>query len=73
MVRQAVDERAGEAFLSERRGPLVEGRVRRDDGAASFMALADEFEERLRAGLRERREAEFVPSRACEHALPGGG
>ena len=51
MVGQAVEERAGETFLAERGGPLVEWQVRGDDGGASLVALTDQFEQQLGAGL----------------------
>ena len=60
VVGQAVEKRAGQAFFTECGGPLVKWQVGRDDGGAALVALADEFEEKLRARLRERNEAEFV-------------
>ena len=57
---QTVEERAGQTFLAERGGPLVERQVRGDDGGAAFIALADQLEQQLGAGLRQRNEAKFV-------------
>ncbi len=59
-MRQPAEERAGQAFFPECGGPFIEEQVRRDDGGATFIALADEFEEKLGASLRQRDEAEFV-------------
>ena len=51
MMGQAVEERAGQTFLAERGGPLVERQVRGDDGCTALVALADQFEQQLGAGL----------------------
>ncbi len=45
VVGQAVEGRAGEAFLAECGGPFVERQVRGDDGGAAFVTLADKFEQ----------------------------
>ncbi len=60
MVGQAVEKRAGEALIAERRGPLVEGQVRGDDRGAAFVALADQLEQEFRPGARQRHEAQFI-------------
>jgi hypothetical protein len=39
---------------------IPQRKIRRDDGRAAFVTLAEYFEEKLRAGLRERHIAEFV-------------
>ena len=44
VVIQTVEERAGQTFLAERGGPLLERQVRGDDGGAAFIALADQLE-----------------------------
>jgi len=41
VVGQAVEERAGEAFLAEGSGPLVERQVGCNDGGAALIALTD--------------------------------
>ena len=51
MVDEAVEERAGEALVAERGGPLVEGQVGGDSGGAAFVALADHLEQELGPGL----------------------
>ena len=65
---EAVAQRAGETLIADDAGPLIERQVRRDDGRAAFMALAEDFEEQLRAGLREQRIAELVD----DEQLDGG-
>ena len=57
---QAVEQSSGEPLVAEDAGPLVEGQVRGDDRGAALVALADELEEELGAGLRQGYEAEFV-------------
>ena len=60
VVGQAVEERAGETFLAERGGPLVERQVGCNDGGAALIALTDQLEQQFRAGLGERDEAKLV-------------
>jgi hypothetical protein len=60
VVGQAVENGAGEALRAEDLGPFVEGQVRGDDDRAALVALGDDLEEQLGAGLAERHEAEFV-------------
>lgn len=60
MVREAIEQRAGQTFLAERDVPLVERQVRGDDGGAAFIALADQLEQQLGAGPGERDKAQFV-------------
>ena len=54
MMREAIEKRAGETLATEDGGPFLKGKIRRDDGRAAFVTLAEYFEEKLRAGLRER-------------------
>ena len=42
---QAVEERAGQAFLAEGAVPFIKRQVRCDDGGAALVALADQFEQ----------------------------
>ena len=63
MVGQAIEQRAGEAVVAECGGPLVEGQVRGDDRGAAFVALADQFEQQLGAGARQRHEPQPVDDR----------
>jgi integrase len=51
VVGQPVEQRAGEAFVAECAGPLVEGQVRGDDRGAALVALADQLEQAFGAGL----------------------
>jgi hypothetical protein len=60
MVRETVEERAGEPFRSEDRGPFIEWQVAGHQCRAAFVALAEDLEEKLRANRRERHVAEFV-------------
>ena len=60
VVGQAVEERAGETFLAERGGPLVERQVGCNDGGAALIALTDQLEQQFRAGSGERDEAKLV-------------
>ena len=57
---QAIEDGAGEALRSEDLGPLVEWQVRGDDDRPALVALGDDLEEQLGAGLREWYEAEFI-------------
>src|ERR1700752_2946437 len=60
MVRETIEQRAGEPRAAEDAGPFLERQVGRDDGRAAFMTLAEDLEEQLRTGLRERHIAEFI-------------
>ena len=53
MVGDAVEERAGEAFAGEHRGPFLEGQVGGYDGGAVLVAPAEDIEQEFAAGLRE--------------------
>ena len=54
MVREPIEQRAGETLAAEDAGPILERQVRCDDGRAAFMTLAEDLEEQLRASLGER-------------------
>jgi len=60
VMRQPIEQRAGQPLAAEDAGPFLEWQVRRDDGRAAFVTLAEDLEEQLGAGLRERHVAEFV-------------
>jgi hypothetical protein len=60
MMREAIEKRASETLAAEDGGPFLKGKIRRDDGRATFVTLAEYFKQKLRAGLRERHVAEFV-------------
>jgi hypothetical protein len=60
VMREAVEERAGEPLGAEHGRPLVERQIARDQRAASFVALAEDLEQQLGPSRRERHIAEFV-------------
>ena len=60
VMGQAVQNGAGEAFRAEDLGPFIEWQVGGDDDRAALVALGDDLEQQLGAGLAERNEAEFV-------------
>ena len=68
---QPVEQRAGQAFGTERLGPLVERQVAGDQRRAAFIALRDQLEQQLGTGLAERHEAQFVDDQqlVVGHAL----
>ncbi len=51
VVGQPVEDGAGQALCSEDLGPFVEGQVGRYDNRAALIALGDDLEEQLSAGL----------------------
>ena len=59
-MREAVEERAGEALAAEYFRPFVEGKVAGDHGGAAFVALGEDVEEEFSTGFRQWYEAEFV-------------
>src|SRR5882757_5027424 len=60
VMREAVEERAGEPFRAEDRRPFIERQIAGDKRGATFIALAEDLEEQLRADRRERYVAQFV-------------
>lgn len=61
MVREAVQQSGGELLVAaEDLRPLGERQVRRDEYAATLVALCDGVEEQLAAGAVERDEADLV-------------
>ena len=60
MMREPVEERAGEAFRAEDRCSFIEWKVAGNDCGASFITLAEDLEEQLRADRRERHVSQFV-------------
>ncbi len=60
MVREAIEQRAGETLITEHARPFVEGQVRGDDRGSAFVTAAEDFEQQFGAGLRQRNVAEFV-------------
>jgi hypothetical protein len=60
VMREAVEERAGEPLGTEHGRPLIERQIARDQRAASLVALAEDLEQQLGPSRRERHIAEFV-------------
>ena len=60
MVGKPVQQRAGQPFRAENFGPLLKRKVGCDQGGTAFVALAEDFEEQLRSGLRQGHEAQFI-------------
>ena len=52
VVREAVEECAGEALAAEYFRPFVEGEVAGDHGGAAFVALGEDVEKQLCADFR---------------------
>jgi hypothetical protein len=50
MVREAIEQRTGEAFGGEHARPILERKVGGDDRAPSLVALAEHFEQQLGTG-----------------------
>ena len=65
-VSEAVQECAGQPLRAEDLGPLVEGQVGGDQDRTSLVALAEDLEEELRAGLGEWNEAQLVDDEQLE-------
>ena len=57
MVGEAVQQSPGQAFRAEYLRPLIERQVGGHQDRAPLVALAEDFEQQLGAGLRERHEA----------------
>ena len=70
-VGQPVEQRAGEAFVAEDLGPILEGLVGGDDKAPAFVGAADDFEEEFSAGLREGVIAELIEHKQVAFVEPG--
>ena len=66
MVRETVEERAGEPFRSEDRSPFIEWQVAGHEGGSAFIALAEHLEEQFRTNGRERHVAQFVDNPRVE-------
>ena len=66
MVGEPNEQRAGEALGGEDAGPFVEGKIASDDGGTALVALAEDLEEQLGAGRRQRGIAEFVDDQQLE-------
>ena len=62
MMREAIEQRAGQPFRAEDRGPLIEWQIAGDKRGATFIALAEHFEEQFRTDRGER-HVSFDPLR----------
>src|SRR6202166_3229971 len=60
VVCQPIEQRAGQPLGPEHAGPFVERQIAGDDGGAALVSLAEDLEQELRAGRRQRHVAEFV-------------
>ncbi len=60
MMREPVEQRAGQPLGTEHRRPLVERQVAGDDRRATFVALAEDLEQQLGPRRRQRHIAKFV-------------
>jgi hypothetical protein len=60
MMREAVEERAGEPFRSEDRSPFIEWQVAGHERGAALIALAEHLKEQFRTDSRERYVTQFV-------------
>ena len=67
-MSKAVQQGAGQPLRAEDLGPLVEGQVGGDQDRTSLVALAEDLEEELRAGLGEWNEAQLVDPSGPEWA-----
>src|ERR1035437_10575367 len=60
VMREAVEERAGEPLRAEYACPLVERQIARDQRPACLVALAEDLEQQLGPSRRKRHVAEFI-------------
>ena len=54
MMREAIEQRAGQALIPEDARPFLERQIRRNDSRAAFMTLAEYLQEDVGAGLGKR-------------------
>ena len=66
MVGEAVEEGPGEPFRAEVFSPLVEGQVGGNQDRSAFIALTEDLDEQLGAGLGQGYEAQFVDDQELE-------
>jgi hypothetical protein len=66
MVGETIEQRASETLALENARPFLQWKIRRDNGRAALVALADDLEEELGASLGEWHVAEFVDDRELE-------
>ena len=60
MVGESVQQCAGEPFRAGDLGPLLKRKVGCDQRGVAFIALAEDLEEQLGSGLRQRHETQFI-------------
>jgi hypothetical protein len=60
VVSEAIEQCAGQAFTGQHAGPFIEGQIAGDDDRTAFVALAEDLEQQLGAGRRERDVAQFI-------------
>ena len=53
MMREPIEQCAGESFRAEDRGPLIEWQIAGDKRGATFVALAEHLEEQFRTNRGE--------------------
>src|ERR1700726_1779378 len=60
VVCQSIEQCASQPLGPEHAGPFVERQIAGDDGGAALVSLAEDLEQELRAGRRQRHGADFV-------------
>ena len=60
MMREPIEQRAGESFRSKDRGPLIEWQIAGDQRGATLVALTEHLEEQFRTNGGERHVAQFI-------------
>jgi hypothetical protein len=60
MMREPIEQRAGESFRAEDRGPLIEWQIAGDQCGATLIALTEHLEEQFRTNGGERHVAQFI-------------
>ena len=60
VLGQPVEQRASQPFGAEDLGPFVEGQIRGHERRCLLVALGEDLEQQLGAGLRQRDVAELV-------------
>ena len=60
MVGQPIEQRTGQPLGPKHAGPFVEWQIGGDNDGSALITLAEDLEQELRAGRRQRYIAEFV-------------
>ena len=60
MMREPIEQRAGQPFRTEDRGPLIEWQIAGDQRGATFVALTEHLEEQFGTNGGERHVAQFI-------------